>query len=564
MSQTLAPDAATTLEIPRRAAGVELIGEMEQSGFREPPCLVRRGDGQTIQLTELLYRVLEEIDGRRDVAAIAGAVSERIGRTATPENIAFLVAEKLRPLGLLLEPDGTEPDVQKSNPLLALRFRVVLSDERLTRRVTRPFAWLFLPVVVVLTLAAFCAMTGWLLFGHGLAASTRDLLYEPALIVLLFVLTAVSAGFHEFGHAAACTYGGAQPGAMGAGIYLVWPAFYTDVTDSYRLNRRGRLRTDLGGLYFNCVFALATFGVWLLTGWDALLLVVPLQLMQMVHQLLPFVRLDGYHILADLTGVPDLFARIKPTVASAVPGRDTDQRAQALKPWVRVVVTLWVLAVVPLLLGALLLAAITLPRVLATVWDSLGLQWDAAGRAWSDSDMMAVLAGGLAMVAIALPAVSTFYLIGRVAGRSARFVWRRASTPVARGVVVTIAVAAAGGAAWLWWPNGEYRPIQPGERGRLQDAAQIVDDLPTGRPALTPEREVELDGAPFRRDAAAPATTTTTTEPEAEATTTTATTLADEEPAASSSTSTSTSKSTSTSSSSSTTTTIEETGTTEP
>ena len=38
---------------------------------------------------------------------------------------------------------------------------------------------------------------------------------------------------------------------MGTGLYLVWPAFYTDVTDSYRLGRAGRLRTDLGGLYFN-------------------------------------------------------------------------------------------------------------------------------------------------------------------------------------------------------------------------------------------------------------------------------------------------------------------------
>ena len=79
-------------------------------------------------------------------------------------------------------------------------------------------------------------------------------------------------------------------------------------------------------------------------------MLVPLQLLQMVHQLLPFVRLDGYYILADLTGVPDLFARIKPTLLSAVPGQEADERAAALKPWVRVVVTLWVLAVVPILL----------------------------------------------------------------------------------------------------------------------------------------------------------------------------------------------------------------------
>ena len=46
-----------------------------------------------------------------------------------------------------------------------------------------------------------------------------------------------------------------RPGVMGAGLYLVWPAFYTDVTDSYRLGRGGRLRTDLGGLYFNAIVA---------------------------------------------------------------------------------------------------------------------------------------------------------------------------------------------------------------------------------------------------------------------------------------------------------------------
>ena len=54
---------------------------------------------------------------------------------------------------------------------------------------------------------------------------------------------------------------------MGVGIYLVWPAFYTDVTDSYRLPRAARLRTDLGGLYFNAIVAVATFGAWLAAAW---------------------------------------------------------------------------------------------------------------------------------------------------------------------------------------------------------------------------------------------------------------------------------------------------------
>ena len=80
------------------------------------------------------------------------------------------------------------------------------------------------------------------------------------MILALWAMIVVSAAFHEFGHAAACRYGGATPGAMGAGLYLVWPAFYTEVTDSYRLGRAGRLRVDLGGLYFNAVFTVAVRG----------------------------------------------------------------------------------------------------------------------------------------------------------------------------------------------------------------------------------------------------------------------------------------------------------------
>ena len=97
---------------------------------------------------------------------------------------------------------------------------------------------------------------------------------------------------------------------IGVGIYLVWPSFFTNVTDSYRLSRAGRLRTDLGGLYFNLVFMLALAGIYVATSAEILLLVIAITHLEMLEQLLPFVRFDGYFILSDLIGVPDLFARV--------------------------------------------------------------------------------------------------------------------------------------------------------------------------------------------------------------------------------------------------------------
>ncbi|HET9946154.1 MAG TPA: hypothetical protein VFR56_10920, partial [Actinomycetes bacterium] len=323
---------------------------MVGSGYRTPPALVRRGDGQVLQLTPLLYLVLKAVDGRRSCAEIAEQVGRGLGRSVTEDNVRSLVDGHLRPIGLLRSADGSQPEVKRANPLLALRPRVAVTDPETTRRLTAPFRLLFRPAVATLVVVSFLAVVTWVFFEHGLGASAYDAFERPHLLLLVFLVSVLSGGFHEFGHAAAARYSGAQPGAMGAGFYLVWPAFYTDVTDSYRLDKRGRLRTDLGGLYFNMLFALATFGVWAISGWDALLVLVPLQLLQMVHQLLPFVRMDGYHILSDLVGVPDLFARIKPTLQQLGPGRPADARVTALKPWVRVVVTVWVLAVIPVLL----------------------------------------------------------------------------------------------------------------------------------------------------------------------------------------------------------------------
>src|SRR5688572_8472399 len=154
-----------------------------------------------------------------------------------------------------------------------------------------------------------------------MASATRHAFDYTGLLLTVFALGVLSAGIHELGHTAACRYGGATPGAMGAGIYRASPAFYTDVDDSYRLSRWGRLRVDLGGLYFNALIAVAIAGWWWVTKQDALLLGVATQLLQMLRQLAPYIRADGYHILADLTGVPDLFSHMKPTLLALLPWR---------------------------------------------------------------------------------------------------------------------------------------------------------------------------------------------------------------------------------------------------
>src|SRR6185436_4818892 len=70
-----------------RADGLELLGEVSGSGYKKGVRLARRADGQMVQLGPLMYGLLEEADGERDVNALAEATSKRIGRRLAPEHV---------------------------------------------------------------------------------------------------------------------------------------------------------------------------------------------------------------------------------------------------------------------------------------------------------------------------------------------------------------------------------------------------------------------------------------------------------------------------------------------
>src|SRR5205814_768401 len=390
-----------------------------------------------------------------------------------------------RPLGVIAPADGSEPELQKADPLLALKLRAALVPERVVNAITRVFKPLFFPPVIVLVLAGLVAMDVWLFLFHGVAQSLREVLYSPALLMMMLGLVIISAAFHECGHATACAYGGARPGVMGAGLYIVWPAFYTDVTDAYRLGKGGRLRTDLGGVYFNVVFMLATAGVYLLTGYEPLLLVIPFMHIEIVHQFLPFIRLDGYYIVSDLTGVPDMFARIKPTLASFVPWKPTSDKVTELKPWVRVVVTAYVFTVVPLLLGMFGLMLINAPRIISTAWDSFFVQYHKVQHAFSGGSSLTGAIGILQLLILLLPVPGIAATVWMVFRRVTGAVWSRTDgKPGVRSAYALVTAAAVAFLGYVWWPNGDYRPIQRGERGTLAGAVQEPRQVPSGRPSL--------------------------------------------------------------------------------
>jgi hypothetical protein len=138
-----------------------------------------------------------------------------------------------------------------------------------------------------------------------------------------------------------------------------------------------------------------------------------------------------------------------------------------------------------------------LPRMFATAWDSLFVQ-----MAKIDDGGLLAVTGTVQSIALVLPLAGAGYTLTRGSTRILTGAWSWSEgAPFRRALVVATSVAVAGIAAWVLIPNGEYRPIQPAERGTLQGGLAQFRSLPTGRPGLTQEREQELGGAPAKRDA---------------------------------------------------------------
>ena len=203
--------------------------------------------------------------------------------------------------------------------------------------ITRPLVRLFSPPVAVACLLLISWVCCDVFARHIRAVAQLQSSFMSLSAVdwlLLVLLNVIALFFHELGHSAACTRYGCRHGSLGIGLYLIYPVFFVDVSNTWSLPRLKRVVVDSGGIYFHLIFASACYIGWLATHGPLLLITVYCIAMSVLLNLNPFFKFDGYWILSDLIGVPNLYSAGKGAARyywHAIRGQEMQSRPRLLQ-----------------------------------------------------------------------------------------------------------------------------------------------------------------------------------------------------------------------------------------
>jgi len=124
------------------------------------------------------------------------------------------------------------------------------------------------------------------------------------LLSLSFLLGVVL--IHEFGHATAQVRFGLKTGPIGFQLYHYIPAFFADVSNSWKVKSRQRVAIDLGGIYFQSIAASLLYVLYWKTDSIPFLAAAVASDTLCLIAINPLMKFDGYWLVADLLSVPNL------------------------------------------------------------------------------------------------------------------------------------------------------------------------------------------------------------------------------------------------------------------
>jgi putative peptide zinc metalloprotease protein len=257
--------------------------------------VLRTADGGYVRVSAAARALLEKVERGASFEEIARS-ARRGGQTASAADVEASYLDLLARL-------GASEAAAKTRLPPGFWLRLPLLPPALVAPVARRLSGAFDPRVAPLAVGLIAVAA--LLAGRSGALALEGDHFWAGYGVFLLALVA-----HELGHASACARFGAPPGEIGLVAYLVYPSFYSRVSSAWTLRRAERVVVDLGGVYFELVFAALCVFVYAATGWAPLRTALALIAASCLVSLNPILRFDGYWVVADALGVTNLSRQV--------------------------------------------------------------------------------------------------------------------------------------------------------------------------------------------------------------------------------------------------------------
>jgi putative peptide zinc metalloprotease protein len=286
-----------------------------ESSSAESKYVVKPKNGRSYVISERLKDIILLFENGRTLAEAAEVLSAKEGRTVSLAQMEDIFTRFIRKYDLIDETGSNTAAGHAESHAHAERkkksFEFVLKRDLIPPRLITPISsklvWLYSPSVAVVAVAAIvfthlAFLLNWFAPRPNIPFGAGDLVVYYGLMLLTVLV-------HELGHATACRAYRCDHGAVGALIYLIIPAFYINLSNIWRLPGKQRAVIDAGGIYFQLLTTIPLYLVYILTGskhFAATIFAVDWMVLLSIN---PVLKLDGYWLLADLTGIVNLRKR---------------------------------------------------------------------------------------------------------------------------------------------------------------------------------------------------------------------------------------------------------------
>jgi putative peptide zinc metalloprotease protein len=230
-------------------------------------------------------------------------IHNQLAYTAASSEVAHLSQRSQRA--------ATSELLNRLNPVI---FRLpLLHPQRFIDAAARYFGWWFTwPALAIWLALGGLAIQQAAAHGHR-ASANQGFLFARGNLLLLVVTWGLLKTVHELAHGIACRRFGGQVREAGLLFVLLAPHPYVDVTSSWRFaSKWKRACVAAAGMYAELFVASLATLVWVhtqpgLVHQQAYNTLVTAGFVTLLFNANPLMRFDGYYILSDLTGIPNLY-----------------------------------------------------------------------------------------------------------------------------------------------------------------------------------------------------------------------------------------------------------------